>query len=108
MKPNNKPLTTQEWREFRINEVTGGASTAEESIPNGYHTHVIEHEAYETVVSSNKLQRMTINSLRGQLDEKQAKIEKLEAALKLSIYRACVQCSADRIAYEALGDENGK
>lgn len=33
-------------REFWINEFTGGASEAEESIDNGYHLHVIEYSAY--------------------------------------------------------------
>lgn len=37
---------TKEPRQWWINDVTGGASEAEESIPNGYHIHVIEFSAY--------------------------------------------------------------
>jgi hypothetical protein len=40
---SNKP------REFWINEYTGTASTVEESINNGYDTHVIEYSSYEAL-----------------------------------------------------------
>ncbi len=42
------------------------------------HLHVIEHEAYETVVSSNKLQRMTMDELRRQLEASQARVKERE------------------------------
>ena len=44
----NKP------REFWVNERTGSASIAEESIDSGYHTHVIEYWAYERLKSENE------------------------------------------------------
>jgi hypothetical protein len=82
----NENKTAWDTKDFVVCETDLGKlrselKAAEESIPNGYHTHVIEHEAYETVVSSNKLQRMTINELRRQLDEKQDQIAELEALL---------------------------
>jgi hypothetical protein len=49
-----------------------------------------------------------LGKLRSELKAAQERIEKMEAALKLSIYRACVHCSADRIAYEALRELNEK
>ncbi len=65
----------------------------------------------ETVVSIKKFQRMTINELRRQLDEKQARIEKLEAAIKKTV---AIECACgndeDEICYlhEALGESNEK
>ena len=40
-------------KEFWINERTGSASLAEESISYGYHTHVIEYEALESLQEEN-------------------------------------------------------
>lgn len=40
-------------REFWINERTGSASLAEESISYGYHTHVIEYSALELLQKEN-------------------------------------------------------
>jgi len=72
-------------KEFWINEVTGGASCAEESISNGYHLHVIEYSAYislkaEAVKLADALEKISTYTLY--TDEMQYIQPKAEQAIR--------------------------
>lgn len=88
-------------REFWINEYTGSASAAEESISKGYTLHVIEYDAYNQLVYELDKSRQDhvkiiqdLNTKVRELEEKQKEMQEQIDNFALAIQSYCLDREA--------------